>query len=84
MPSIEPPSYILAGFLGTDPKVLTAEGSSPAQHLIPIFHWKLDYVAKHIRKLMATSSLAHEEIQAGTITLCCCSVISHYAYSKLH
>lgn len=83
MPSIELPSYILAGFLGTDPKVLTAEGSSPAQHLTSIFHWKLDYVSKHMRKLMAKSSLAHEEIQAGTINLCCCSVISHCAHSKL-
>lgn len=84
MPSEEHPSYILAGFLGTDPKVVTAEGSSPAQHLISIFHWKLRYVSKHMRKLRETSSLAHEETQAGTIILCCCSVISHCASSDLH
>lgn len=77
------PSYVLAGFLGTDPRVLTPVGSSPAQHLISFFHQKRAYVSEHMGELRETSSFAHEETQTGTIILCCCSAISHFAYSEL-
>lgn len=82
MLSKEPPSYILAGFLGTDPRVLTAE--LLIFHSISLFHWKLVYVSKHMGELSETSSLAHGETQTGTIIWCCCSVLSHCAYSELH
>lgn len=82
--AFEGASFPCSGKTSRDrPRAFTVEGSSPTQHLISSFHWKLVHVSEHTGELREASSLAREETQTGIIIFCCYSVISHCVTSHL-